>query len=156
MKLEPGKGKPLTGRKVLAITLSFFAVIIGVNIFLAVSAVRTFPGLEVANSYVASQEFNTRARAQRALGWDVSVALAPGGVRLIIRDARGALVAPASISVRIGHPTNAASDQQLAFAFDGDGLFAPVLLARGPWRLFVNATAADGTEYSSRLALVVR
>ncbi|MEX0969947.1 MAG: FixH family protein [Paracoccaceae bacterium] len=156
MSVERATGKPLTGRKVLAIAVAFFGVIIVVNVFMAYSAVRTFPGLEVANSYVASQEFDARARAQRALGWDVSAALAPGGVRLVIRDESGALVAPTSIVARVGHPTNAAHDQVLSFAPDGEGLYAPVLLARGPWRLFINATAADGTDYSSRLEIMVR
>ena len=48
----------LTGKHVLAITVSAFAVIIGVNVLLAVKAVSTFPGLEVDNSYVASQGFS--------------------------------------------------------------------------------------------------
>ena len=49
-----------------------FGVIIGVNLVLALSAVRTFPGLEVKNSYVASQTFDERRAAQEALGWTVS------------------------------------------------------------------------------------
>ena len=47
--------RELTGGKVLAITVSAFAIIIGVNVLLAFKAVSTFPGLEVENSYVASQ-----------------------------------------------------------------------------------------------------
>jgi nitrogen fixation protein FixH len=48
----------MTGRKVLAITVSAFGVIIAVNFLLAYKAVSTFPGLEVPNSYVASQTFD--------------------------------------------------------------------------------------------------
>ena len=59
----------LTGKHVFAITASAFAVIIGVNVLLAVKAVSTFPGLEVENSYVAGQDFNERKAAQLALGW---------------------------------------------------------------------------------------
>ena len=59
----------LTGKHVLVITVSAFAVIIGVNVLLAVKAVSTFPGLEVENSYVAGQGFNERKSAQEALGW---------------------------------------------------------------------------------------
>ena len=44
----------LTGQKVLAITATGFAIIIGVNITMAYSALSTFPGLVVKNSYVAS------------------------------------------------------------------------------------------------------
>lgn len=148
--------RPLTGRKVLAIAVTFFGIIILVNMFMAFSAVRTFPGLEVKNSYVASQQFDARARAQRALGWDVSASIVPGGVQLVIRDEAGALVTPVLLDARIGHPTNAAHDQVLGFSETAEGLFAPALLANGPWRLFLLATAADGTEYSSRLQLIVR
>ena len=47
-----------------------FGVIIAVNLTLAFNAVRTFPGLEVKNSYVASQSFDADRAAQNALGWD--------------------------------------------------------------------------------------
>lgn len=46
--------KELTGRHVLLMFVAGFGIIIAVNLTLAFSAVRTFPGLEVKNSYVAS------------------------------------------------------------------------------------------------------
>lgn len=49
-----------------------FSIIITVNLTLAFQAVRTFPGLEVRNSYVASQTFDADRTAQLGLGWDVS------------------------------------------------------------------------------------
>ncbi len=58
----PMKGK-FTGRKMLAIVVAFFAVIITVNLFMAYKAVGTFPGLVVKNSYVASQEFDRNRTA---------------------------------------------------------------------------------------------
>lgn len=61
--------KPLTGRKVLMILLAAFGTILAVNMTLLYNAVKTFPGLEVKNSYVASQTFDDRDIAQRALGW---------------------------------------------------------------------------------------
>mgnify|MGYP001760938923 FL=1 len=64
--------RPLTGKHVLAITLVAFGVIIGVNVLMAVKAVGTFPGLEVANSYVASQDFDRERAAQAALDWTVT------------------------------------------------------------------------------------
>ena len=44
----------LTGKHVFAITASAFAVIIGVNVLLAVKAVSTFPGLAIAAVVLAS------------------------------------------------------------------------------------------------------
>ena len=58
----------LTGWHVLAIFVGAFGVIIGVNVALAWNAVATFPGLEVDNSYIASQTFDDRREAQEALG----------------------------------------------------------------------------------------
>ena len=58
---------PLTGRKVLAIAVAAFGVVIAANLVLAWQAVGTFPGTETANSYVASQNFNrtlAEAKAQ--------------------------------------------------------------------------------------------
>ena len=70
--------RQITGRHVLIGFVGAFSVIIGVNLVLAWSAVRTFPGLEVKNSYVASQEFNERKAAQEGLGWTVEADHAGG------------------------------------------------------------------------------
>ena len=59
--------RTLTGWHAAAIFGSFFGVIITVNLALAYSAVHTFPGLEVKNSYVASQNFDARRDAQEKL-----------------------------------------------------------------------------------------
>ena len=45
--------KPLTGRHVFAVFLMAFGTIISVNVFMAYSAIKTFPGVEVENSYIA-------------------------------------------------------------------------------------------------------
>ena len=66
--------RQITGKQVFFVTASAFTVIIGVNLTLAFKAVSTFPGLEVKNSYVASQSFEARRDAQKALGWNVAVA----------------------------------------------------------------------------------
>ena len=73
---------PFTGRHMMAVVLVFFGTIIGVNIAMVVAATGTFPGLVVANSYVASQHFNERiadTRAQADAGWK-SELKAPGGI----------------------------------------------------------------------------
>ncbi len=58
---------PITGFKVLMFAVAAFGTIIAVNVFMAYKAVSTFPGLEVANSYVASQTFDADRAAQEAL-----------------------------------------------------------------------------------------
>ena len=66
------KDKEFTGRHMLAIIVSFFGVIIAVNMTLVYFAVQSWSGLVVKNSYVASQKFNKtleKAALQRARGW---------------------------------------------------------------------------------------
>ena len=82
-------GRPITGRMVFAIFAGAFGVIIAVNLLLAYSAVKTFPGLEVKNSYVASQTFDDRRAQQLSLGWDVSARATGGLVILEITDEAG-------------------------------------------------------------------
>ena len=124
---------PLTGRKVALILCSAFAVIIGVNLTLAFKAVATFPGLEVKNSYVASQAFNADRTAQEALGWDVSASVAGDRLTLIIRDAAGP-VAPVIKSAVFGRATSVSDDQTPTFRFDG-----AAHLAAGDRAKFMNA-----------------
>jgi nitrogen fixation protein FixH len=56
----------ITGRHVLAITVGAFGLIIAVNVVMAWKAISTFPGLEVENSYVASQEFDRREARRKS------------------------------------------------------------------------------------------
>lgn len=147
--------KEFTGRKMLAIMLSFFGVIITVNFYMAFSAVSTFPGLAVENSYVASQQFNDRAAAQRALGWGVEFTREDDELVLKLLDRDGLAVIPASIDAILGRPTFAGEDITLDFRLVGNEYRAEAELASGPWRLFLDAVAQDGTFYKKRLHLVV-
>lgn len=151
------KGKPLTGRKVLAIAVGFFGVIISVNLVLAWNAVQTFPGLEVANSYVASQKFNDRADAQRALGWDVDARVEGGHLILAITDAEtGRPVQLAGLDATLGRATHVRDDIAPDFTFANGVYVAPVALAPGNWNLRMLARAQDGTEFRQRVVLHLR
>ena len=147
--------REFTGRKMLLIMLAFFGVIISVNVYMAYSAVSTFPGLEVENSYVASQEFNARAAAQRALGWSVEFTREGNELVLNLQDRDGKEVLPRSINAVLGRPTYAGDDITLDFRLVGNAYRAEAELAPGPWRLFLDAVAQDGTLYKKRLHLVV-
>ena len=52
--------RKITGTHVLIGFVTAFGIIIAVNFTLAYNAVATFPGLEVKNTYVASQEFDEK------------------------------------------------------------------------------------------------
>jgi nitrogen fixation protein FixH len=146
----------LKGKHVLAITVSAFAVIIGVNLTLAFKAVSTFPGLEVDNSYVASQGFNARKAAQEALGWTMTPAYENGRMTLAFLGADGQPVEVNKLQVLVGRTTETTDDTFPAFTRDGDLYAADVPLHQGKWMVKVTATSPDGTLFEQRSELFVK
>ncbi len=148
--------RKLTGWHVLAIFGGAFGVIIGVNVVLAVSAVKTFPGLEVKNSYVASQTFDTRRDAQEALGWNVWASAEGDRVVLSITDSDGKPVQVGNLHATLGRATNVKDDTNPKFAFDGKAYIANQKLADGNWNIRMTATSLDGIQFQQRVILHVK
>lgn len=147
--------RELTGRHVLMIFGGGFAVIIAVNLTLAFFAVRTFPGLEVPNSYVASQVFDEERKAQEALGWDSALTFDAGRLTLAFSDAAGP-VRPEIVSAVIGRTTHVADDVSPDFTWTGRAFAADLDLAPGRWAMRFVARAPDGTLYRRRLEIRVQ
>lgn len=146
----------LTGWHVLAMFCAGFGIIIAVNMILAFSAVRTFPGLDVKNSYVASQSFDRDRVAQEALGWSVSADVEADMLILRIDDDLGP-VAPRITRATLGRATHVGDDRELNFRFDGTAHFAGAAdLAPGNWNLRLAAVAEDGTRFQQRIILRVK
>jgi nitrogen fixation protein FixH len=150
-------GREITGRMVFFIFAGAFAVIISVNLFMAYSAIGTFPGLEVKNSYVASQSFDKDRKAQEALGWEVSARFEDSDLMLDIIGPNGMAARVEEINATLGRATQRSDDQGLSFAQNLDGVHvAPVgELAPGKWELRLLATAANGVPFRQRIALYV-
>ena len=146
----------LTGKHVFAITASAFAVIIGVNILLAVKAVSTFPGLEVDNSYVASQGFNARKAAQETLGWSMTPGYEQGRMTLAFHGADGQPVQVQDLQVLVGRTTEAKDDAFPVFVQDGAVYAAEVPLHKGKWMVKVTARSPDGTLFEQRSEIYVK
>ncbi|MCK8483631.1 FixH family protein [Aliiroseovarius sp. S2029] len=147
----------LTGKHVLAIVVSAFTVIIGVNIFMAYSAIGTFPGLETKNSYVASQQFDTQKAAQEALGWDVTVDVDGETLVLDISDKAGDPVTVKSIYGLLGRATHVKEDQEPAFSQGSNGVYLAQVgpLGEGNWNLRLNVIAEDGTSFQRRIPIFI-
>lgn len=143
--------RELTGRHVLAITLAAFGVIIAVNVLMAVLAVGTFPGLEVANSYVASQGFDRDRAAQSALGWTVTPSYDGQELTLAVTDAQGRPAPVESLSATVGRPTHKRADLTPDFRYEGGLYRARLALEPGIWNIHVVAIAPDGTAFRQRL-----
>lgn len=146
----------ITGRHVLAVTVGAFSVIIAVNLVLAWKAVATFPGLDVANSYVASQEFDAKRKAQVALGWTMQPAYDRGRVTIAFTDKDGHAVEVKQLEVLIGRLTEAKDDVTPEFTYVAGRYEAKVPLEAGTWMVRVKATAADGTAFEQRRKMTVK
>lgn len=147
--------KKLTGWHVAAMFGVGFSIIIGVNLTLAYSAVSTFPGLEVKNSYVASQTFDENRAAQQKLGWSVLAQARDGKVLLSVTDADGAPVEVAQLEATLGRATHVRDDTTPDFEFDGNRYVADASLAPGNWNIRMVAHAPDGTIFRQRVILHV-
>ncbi|MEM9435170.1 MAG: FixH family protein [Pseudomonadota bacterium] len=144
--------KRITGWHVFGLFASGFAIIIAVNLTLAWNAVHTFPGLEVKNTYVASQSFDRSRAAQEALEWDVSASLRDGHLYLTFAKQNQPVIAQIESAV-FGRATSVANDQTPAFSFDGTAFVAPVEAGTGNWNLRIVARAADGTTFQQRIVV---
>lgn len=149
------RGKPLTGRKVLMIAVGAFAVILTANMTLAVRAVQTFPGLEVDNSFVASQNFNEELAAQLALGWDVRARVEGGLLTIAFTDAAGEPVDVIAMQAVVGRATHVRDDFVPDFSYYRGTFTAPVEIRPGNWNIRLVAHAPDGTEFRQRVVLHV-
>ena len=141
------------GWHMLTITVSAFAVIIGVNIFMSWKAISTFPGIEVEDSYLASQDFDADKAAQVALGWSLtpSYDLANGQIRLDFLDKGGKPVVLKDLTVLVGRPTDTTDDKSPVFTQAADGAYvATEALGMGKWMMHVTAHALDGTLFYQR------
>lgn len=148
--------REFTGRHAAIIFVSAFTVIIGVNLTLAYSAVNTFPGVEVKNSYVASQTFDTRRHAQQALGWTVTAKETGGLLILSITDETGTPITVQSMQAVLGRATHVQEDQSPEFTFDGTAYVAKAALNAGNWNIRLTAIALDGTPFEQRVPFVVK
>lgn len=150
--------REITGKHVLGFTVSAFAIIIGVNVVMAWKAVSTFPGLEVGNSYVASQTFDADRSAQQALGWTLvpQYDAAAKELHLAFTDAAGNSVTLRDLSVLVGRPTSAASDLRPAFVHKAGVYVAKADLTKGNWMMLVEGHAEDGTVFRQRIDLNVK
>ena len=152
----PDNGRPLTGRRVLMIAVTAFGVIIAANLALLVAATGTFPGLVVTNSYVASQGWERKIAAQRALGWTAAAEYSDGTLRIAMTGRDGVPVAGLNVVVVVGRPASDTADVRLELAEGTQSYAAPLVLAPGRWRVIITGADAAGDEFEAAAELLVR
>lgn len=155
--VQPSIG--FTGRHMFLAMLGFFGVIITVNVTMAVFARTSWTGLVVANSYVASQEFNAKmaeTRAQAALKWKGKLAIRNHVVRYRLVDRAHAPVLLKGVQIGFKRPVDDREDHVITLAPDGDGGFAlPHDVPDGVWLIEINADAGMATPHRETLRVHV-
>ncbi len=144
--LECPKPPPalLEGRHVLAMLIAFFAVILGVNGYFLVSALRTHSGIVAIEPYRKGLAYNARIAAgdrQSALGWRETVTVTRNGtVSVRISDHDGIPVPGLAVTGVLGRPSTSGNDRLLQLRED-DGRYIAVgsELADGSWIVSVEA-----------------
>jgi len=143
----------LRGWHVLTALLTFFGVIIAVNVAFTVMALRSFPGEDAQRSYVLGVNYNRTLalrRAQAAQGWRASAALEQGAhgaqLVLILRDAHDEAINGAELNGVLQWPTDARRDRVLVFTPAGYGRYVAELgdLTSGRWRMRARVNAQAG------------
>jgi nitrogen fixation protein FixH len=139
------------------LALGFFGVIVSVNVGMAVVASRSWTGLVVDNSYVASQQFEGKRlahEAQRSAGWQAVLTYAPGVAKLVIIDGARAPIDLGDVSIKLNRPVGGHDDKVLALGRAPNGGYeATVDLPPGVWDATVTApqTALGPFELQERI-----
>ena len=126
--------RKFTGWHMATVLIAFFGTVMAVNFIMARYATRTFGGLVVENSYVASENFNewlAEAEAQRALGWDAIPVRRPDGRIALVVSGAPASAVPDAIA---RHPLGRQPDMALTFERQPNGRFVSrEALPEGRW-----------------------
>lgn len=148
-----------TGWHMLALMVAFFGVVIGVNVFMAASAIRTWTGLVVENSYVASQEFNSKltiSRDRTSAGWQGGLDYDGSQLLFSLTDVSATPIPLETVTIAISRPIGVAEDQTLILDRAPDGRYVTsITLAPGVWNAAIVAEVPNEAPYEHRARLVV-
>jgi nitrogen fixation protein FixH len=157
--------KPLTGRKVLAILIAFFGVVIGVNVTMMRLAISTLPGTEVDSAYSAGLAYEKEiaaARDQSERNWNVDAHLerhADGSAALDVqaKASDGTPLGGLSLSGRLERPTDRRADQVFEIAEGAGGSYRGTAhgIDPGQWDLVIKADSAGERMFLSRNRVVL-
>lgn len=139
--------------------LAFFGVIIIVNLTMATFATRSWTGLVVKNSYVASQDFNReleQAKLQAARGWTGDITYHNRAVVLSLMDKAGQPVVLDTSIVQIGRPAFEQEDHRVVMVHQGNGIYhAEGKLLPGIWQVSVRGASSQG-DYRLDSRLIIK
>jgi nitrogen fixation protein FixH len=153
----------LTGRRVLAMLVGFFGVVMVVNFAMMKAAISTFGGVDTQSSYEAGLAFEgeaARAQAQRQRDWQVSEHLAPDGLAqtltVVIADGAGRQVSGMDVTARLAHPVDERRDQTVALVEATPGTYrARAEIPSGVWHLDIAVEKRGEQMFRSQNRIIV-
>ena len=157
--------REITGWSVFGLMVAFFAVVIGVNGFMAYEAQSTFGGVDTESSYRAGQMFEREvalARAQDAQHWQVEAKVTPAAdgttlLDIVARDATGAPLAGIAATALFARPTDRRLDRAVDIAEEAAGRFrGSVAIAPGQWDLLIELSRQGERLFRSKNRVVIR
>lgn len=155
---QSAPGFRLTGKKVLAILVGFFSVVVGVNMLMAYVAVTTFSGMQTQRPYEAGLKFNhaiSKARVQQEQHWSVDTHLErakDGHVTLTIAlaDQQGVAIVGQQLKVELVSPVDSRNDAPFTLSPDGPGRYRGVTrAAAGQWDLVIESRRSEDAVFRS-------
>ena len=143
------QGFVFTGWHMAGVMVLFFGTIISVNLVMAWNASKSWSGLVVPNTYVASQQFNGKvaeARALAASGIEGDLTVKEGRIAYRVTDAGGAPLAADDVSAVFKRPVDERKDFTVALEPAGEGVFvADRAVPAGQWVVDIS-TKRDGEK----------
>jgi len=163
--MTTSSARQITGRFVLIAVISFFAVVIGVNLVMMRLAIATLPGTEVDSAYSASLAYQKEIQAahqQNGRDWKVGAHVerqADGLARLNVeaRAGDGLPLAGLSVLSRLERPTDRRADQAFEMKESGGGSYSGTAhgVAAGQWDLVIEADRDGKRLFLSRNRVVL-
>jgi nitrogen fixation protein FixH len=151
------QGAPLTGAKVLAMLLTFFVVVFGVNGVMMYDAISTFRGQTADHPYEAGLKYNgelAAAAAQDQRGWKVELTMSDG-VRASFRDAEGKPLEGLAVAGMFAAPADTKRDRAFAMVETSPGVYAGPAAPAGVWEYQLTAKRGDATLFQSASRLTL-
>ncbi|WEX79348.1 FixH family protein (plasmid) [Sinorhizobium numidicum] len=147
-----------TGWHMVAVTGLFFGTIISVNLVMAWNASRSWSGLVVENSYVASQQFNgkvaeTRAFAESGIRGELTAE--SGAIHYVLTRKGEPERAVDKVVAVLKRPVEAHEDIRVELVRKGEGIFVSAqALKPGQWIADVTAMAGGALVYRQAVRFI--
>lgn len=150
--------RPFTGRHMALILVTFFAVVVGVNVTMAVLARKSWTGLVVQNSYVASQHFNAETKKRLAMlekGFRMEIVVRAGSVSVSLNDKAGLALPLHKASMTLVRSGWAVKDTSIAMQCRDSLCSAMTELASGLWKGEAVLEVVDFGEWRQPVEVLV-